>query len=106
MASQDNLSRLDYIYQFSGSGKFNRNKADYFAARLSGLYRSADGGKSWASAFDSLNLQKEISALAVAVSPDLEDDPSIFVGLNGGILRSPDKGHHWESALLPSPPPV
>jgi photosystem II stability/assembly factor-like uncharacterized protein len=106
MASQNNISRLDYIYQFSGSGKFNRNKADYFAARLSGLYRSSDGGKSWASAFDSLNLQKEISALAVAVSPDLEDDPSIFVGLNGGILRSPDKGHHWESALLPSPPPV
>ena len=106
MASQDNISRLDYIYQFSGSGKSNRGKADYFAARVSGLYRSSDGGKSWASAFDSLHLQKDPSALAVAVSPDLEDDPSIFVGLNGGILRSPDKGHHWESALLPSPPPV
>ena len=106
MASQNNISRLDYIYQFSGSGKFNRNKADYFAARLSGLYRSSDGGKSWTLAFDSLNLQKDLSALAVAVSPDLEDDPSIFVGLNGGILRSPDNGRHWERALLPSPPPV
>jgi photosystem II stability/assembly factor-like uncharacterized protein len=106
MASQNNISRLDYIYQFSGSGIFNRRKADYFAARVSGLYRSSDGGNSWTSAFDSLNLQKDLSALAVAVSPDLEDDPSIFVGLNGGILRSPDNGRHWESALLPSPPPV
>lgn len=106
MASQNNISRLDYIYQFSGSGKFIRSKADYFAARVSGLFRSSDGGKSWTSAFDSLNLQKDLSALAVAVSPDLEDDPSIFVGLNGGILRSPDNGRHWESALLPSPPPV
>jgi len=106
MASQNNISRLDYIYQFSGSGKSNRSKADYFAARVSGLYRSSDGGKSWTSAFDSLKLQKDPSALAVTVSPDLEDDPSIFVGLNGGILRSPDNGRHWESALLPSPPPV
>ncbi len=106
MASQNNISRLDYIYQFSGSGKFNRSKAVDFAARVSGLYRSSDGGKSWTSAFDSLNLQKDLSALAVAVSPDLEDDPSIFVGLNGGILRSPDNGRHWESTLLPSPPPV
>jgi photosystem II stability/assembly factor-like uncharacterized protein len=106
MASQNNISRLDYIYQFSGSGKFNQSKAVDFAARVSGLYRSSDGGKSWASAFDSLNLQKDLSALAVAVSPNLEDDPSIFVGLNGGILRSPDNGRHWESALLPSPPPV
>jgi photosystem II stability/assembly factor-like uncharacterized protein len=106
MASQNNISRLDYIYQFSGSGKFNRSKAADFAARVSGLYRSSDGGKSWTSAFDALNLQKDLSALAVAVSPNLEDDPSIFVGLNGGILRSSDNGRHWESALLPSPPPV
>lgn len=106
MASQNNISRMDYIYQFSGSGKLNQSKADYFAARVSGLYRSSDGGKSWTSAFDSLNLQKDLSALAVAVSPDLEDDHSILVGLHGGILRSPDNGRHWESALLPSPPPV
>jgi photosystem II stability/assembly factor-like uncharacterized protein len=106
MASQKNISRLDYIYQFNTSGKFNRNKADYFAARVSGLYRSSDGGKSWTSAFDSLNLQKDLSALAVAVSPDLEDDSSIFVGLNGAILRSSDNGRHWESARLPSPLPV
>ena len=106
MALQNNISRQDYIYQFIASGNFNRSKADYFAARVSGLYRSSDGGKSWTSAFDSLNLQKDLSALAVAVSPDLEDDPSIFVGLNGGILRSPDNGRHWESALLPSPPPA
>jgi photosystem II stability/assembly factor-like uncharacterized protein len=106
MASQDNISRLDYVYQISGSGKFNQSKADYFAASVSGLYRSSDGGKSWTSAFDSLHLQKDPSALAVAVSPDLEYDPSIFVGLNGGILRSPNNGHQWESAMLPSPPPV
>lgn len=106
MASQNNISRTDYIYQFSASGKLNRSKADYFAARVSGLYRSSDDGKSWTSAFESLNLQKELSALAVAISPDPENDPCIFVGLNGGILRSRDDGRHWESTLLPSPPPV
>jgi photosystem II stability/assembly factor-like uncharacterized protein len=106
MASQNDISRPDYVYQFSASGKSHRSKEDYFAARVSGLYRSSDGGKNWTSAFESLSLQQELSALAVAVSPDPENDSSIFVGLDGGILRSPDNGRHWESALLPSPPPV
>jgi len=60
----------------------------------------------WHSAFTSLKLQETMSALAVAIPPNAEESPSVFVGVNGGILRSWDDGQNWESTLLPSPPPV
>jgi photosystem II stability/assembly factor-like uncharacterized protein len=95
----------DHVYQFAASKEFSGGKFVCFAARLSGLYRSADGGN-WQSAFQSLNLSAPLAALAVAISPDFERDPSVFVGLNGGILHSSDGGQHWETAQIPSPPPV
>ena len=96
----------DHVFHFTASRKFGGRKAVCFAARLSGLYRSTDGGRTWGSALGSLNLQTPLAALTVALSPDFEHDPSVFVGLHGGILHSSDGGQNWENAEVPSPPPV
>lgn len=96
----------DHVFQFVASQKFGNRKAVCYAARLSGLYRSGDGGRTWEPAFGSLGLQEPLSALSVAMSPVVEHDPSVFVGLNGGILHSSDGGQNWETARVPSPPPA
>ncbi len=96
----------DHIYQLNASTKLTKQTIVCFAARTSGLYRSMDGGQTWTSAFESLNLPVPLTALAVALSPDFKHDTSVFVGLNGGILRSFDSGQNWENAQVPTPPPV
>jgi photosystem II stability/assembly factor-like uncharacterized protein len=99
-------SNKDFIYQFAATRTPSGQDLGYYAACLSGLHRSTDGGVSWHSAFSSLNLQEELSALAVAVSPDFKENPSLFVGINGGVLHSPDGGLSWRSVLSYSPPPT
>jgi photosystem II stability/assembly factor-like uncharacterized protein len=77
-----------------------------FAARHAGLFRSADGGRTFKPAYDSLKLQTELPTLAVAVSPQFTADHSVFAGAEGGILRSFDGGETWLAELFPAPPPV
>jgi photosystem II stability/assembly factor-like uncharacterized protein len=99
-------SNKDFVYQFAATRTLSGQDMGYYAACLSGLYCSTDDGLSWHSAFSSLNLQEGLSALAVAVSPDFKEDPSLFVGVNGGVLHSPDGGLSWRSVLHYSPPPA
>ena len=100
-------SANNIVYQFAASKELgSRAKAICFAARFSGLCRSTDGGGKWQPAFDSLNLQSQFPALTVALSPDFEQDGSVFVGTGSGILRSSDGGETWENAQIPSPLPV
>lgn len=73
-----------------------------FAACNSGLYRSLDGGLSWAQ----MQIPQEQLTTAVAVSPDFASDRSVFAAVKGGILRSSDGGETWFTAALPAPPPV
>lgn len=96
----------DRIFHFAATGKLGGRKSICFAAQLSGLYRSTNGGRTWESAFGSLNLQAPLAALTVVLSPDFEHDPHVYVGLNGGILCSSDGGENWENVKVPSPPPV
>jgi photosystem II stability/assembly factor-like uncharacterized protein len=77
-----------------------------FAARRSGLYRSADGGESFEFAYDSLNLQTELPTLAVAFSPSFAHDHTVFAAAEGGIVRSFDAGETWQAELFPNPPPM
>lgn len=95
----------EHIYQLSAFPRLSNERMVCFAARTSGLFRSEDGGRTWASAFESLNLPAPPAALAVALSPDFEHDPSLFVGVPGAILYSSDGGWNWTSAQVPSPPP-
>src|SRR5690349_22624294 len=104
--TNQNLLNEDFIYQFGMAG-ISGGKTDVcFCARASGLYRSEDGGETWGPVFGSLNLQEAVSVQTVAVSPGFEKDRDVFVGVSGGILRSIDGGQRWESAHVPSPPPV
>lgn len=77
-----------------------------FAARQSGLYRSDDGGITWRTTYDSLDLEAPLATMAVVVSPGFVSDRSVFAGVQGGILRSMDGGKNWNVAVLPSPPPL
>ena len=96
---QDYVSK-DYVYQIVGLGRI------FFAACNSGLSRSDDGGQTWQTAFRSLELSEPLPTITVAISPNFEHDPRLFVGLSGGIFRSLDGGQAWENILLPPPPPV
>jgi len=77
-----------------------------FVARSSGLYRSRDGGATWAPAYATLNAPVELLTSAVAVSPNFAHDRLALAGGAGGILRSDDGGDAWRVILLPTPAPL
>lgn len=77
-----------------------------FSARNSGLYRSEDGGYTWRTALDSLNLEAPLAVSAVAVSPNFAADRTVFAGAHGGVLSSCDGGETWQVVMLPEPPPL
>ncbi|MBC7237759.1 MAG: hypothetical protein H5T69_18105, partial [Chloroflexi bacterium] len=61
------------------------------AGTLNGVYRSTDGGRSWAQiAADRLACQ-EINALAVEPHPE----GAVYVGGNGGMFRGLADGSDW-----------
>jgi len=73
----------------------------YFAARMSGLYRSQDGGSTWQDIYTSLETPQPLTTTAV-----IADGSLVFAGVNGAILRSYDAGENWHIAGLPAPPPL
>ena len=91
----------DVVLDVAVSSQFGRDRT-CFAAGLSGLYRSADGGLNWISAVPA---EEAVSVFAVALSPQFGREPRLFAGLEGGVLRSWDGGHSWAAAVLPLPPP-
>ncbi len=101
--SVEAIEAQDIVYDLAISPDFEQGVC--FAARLSGLYRSDDGGVTWNFAFDSLELTEQLPATAVVLSPDFENDHTVFAGAPGGILHSVDGGQTWYVAMLPSPPP-
>ena len=88
-------THLDTVYALADAAGW------LFAARKSGLYRSADAGATWESAFASLEVTDTVIVTALATYGN-----TIFAGANGAILRSDDGGSNWHVALLPSPAPV
>lgn len=96
----------DAVYALAASPNFVPGERSVcFAARPTGLYRSDDGGRSWADAYASLELEADLATATVVVSPTYESDQTVFAGVGGGILRSFDGGQIWLVASLPSPPP-
>ena len=41
----------------------------------------------------------------MVLAPEYGNDPSVFAGLNGAILRSHDGGENWQRCRIPSPAP-
>ena len=95
----------DLVYALAPSPNFSRDGI-CFAARHSGLYRSDDGGLTWRSVYESLNLTETLITTSVALSPDFESDQTVFAGAPGGTLRSTDGGQTWYVTMLPTPPPA
>ena len=77
-----------------------------FAGRGSGLYRSADGGRTWEFALEALGLTEPVPVTSLAVSPVFEREPRIVAGAPGGVFVSGDGGQSWKAVLFPSPPPT
>jgi photosystem II stability/assembly factor-like uncharacterized protein len=90
----------DLVYQFTAAAP------GWYAARASGLYRSADQGRSWRLAFESLGVEDDLTTLAVAVGAGPGEGHFVFAGLSGELLRSADGGASWELAPKPAPAPV
>lgn len=102
--SADDQSQ-DIVYSLAPSPSFARDSI-CFAGCRSGLLRSDDGGITWRSTYDALNLHAPLVTTAVTVSPAFDSDHSVFAGVPGGILRSLNGGESWYFAELPSPPPM
>ncbi len=77
-----------------------RGGALVLAATATGLFRSADGGRTWAATSPAAG---PLFAEAVAVSPRFADDQTVFVGTRQGLYRSSDGGATWVCILVGSP---
>lgn len=64
----------------------------YVGTRENGVFRSADGGSSWA--------QVAPGVLASAISPDPSNPTTVFLGAQDGVYRSDDRGQMWARAGL------
>ena len=91
----ESLIPQDYVYALAVSPAVQRDGI-CFAAKASGLYRSADGGNTWQDAYRSLNLPEPLATSTVALSPDFEKDRQVLAGTAGGVLISRDAGEAWE----------
>jgi photosystem II stability/assembly factor-like uncharacterized protein len=95
----------DLIYGLALSPTF-ADDGICFAARTSGLLRSDDGGQTWRSFYDTLELSASLTTSAVAVSPNFAHDSLVLAGVKGGILRTVDDGRNWRVMLFPPPAPL
>jgi photosystem II stability/assembly factor-like uncharacterized protein len=100
------FSPEDHIFQLAAAPASSTRPVVCFAARLSGLYRSADGGQTWELAYQNLRPGETLATTAVAISPNFVHEPAVFAGLNGALLRSYDGGVTWRPSRLASPPPA
>jgi len=108
-SSSDRPQSDDLIYAFGASPGFDfASPGILFAARVSGLYRSFDAGKTWKLAYDSLGLQESLPTPAVAVfsNSKSKEQFEVFAGVSGGVLHSIDGGENWQIMRFGSPPPV
>ena len=60
-----------------------------------GLYRSTDGGGSWAQIDDNLLLDRGVFSLAL-LSASSAEPVRVFVGTSNGLIRSIDDGGTWQ----------
>jgi photosystem II stability/assembly factor-like uncharacterized protein len=100
------------VYAVTASPYFEKNGI-CFAARETGLVRSEDGGETWHSAYDSLQLVSPLPTTCVVCpvkhfpqNGSSSSDEIVFAGTNGGVLRSLDNGRNWTAAILRTPSPL
>jgi photosystem II stability/assembly factor-like uncharacterized protein len=84
----------------SASGIPGNPAVYYFGTAGSGVWKTVDGGQTWACVSDAVRLT---GIGAVAVAPSRPD--TVYVGASGtgptaGLYRSTDAGSHWELVTL------
>ena len=89
----------EYIYELALSQDGNTR----FAAQSSGLYHF--DGLDWHNALTSLDADS-FAVTAVTLSPNYDQDRTLFAGTMGVILRSLDGGESWQAFALPGPAPI
>lgn len=77
------------------------NADSLYAARLSGVSRSDDGGQTWHNTFAATPDLHGVAATALAVR-----GTTIIAGVTGGIAVSADQGATWQVRGLSAPPPL
>lgn len=103
LADQD----ADLVYSFVAAPNCIPGKSgNIFAARNSGLYRSADGGQTWQYALENLELTEPLPVTALAISPNFINDGIVIAGTSGGVFHSTDFGATWKAIIFPNPPPT
>jgi hypothetical protein len=101
----EEIQGRDFVYSLATSPDFSQDGI-CFAGKVSGLYRSDDGGANWRSLYDSLNIDAPLATPSVVVSPAFPSDQTVIAGVQGGVLRSMNGGESWDFAPLPPPPPL
>jgi photosystem II stability/assembly factor-like uncharacterized protein len=74
-----------------------------YIATNTGLYRSADYGKSWTSASSGLPVS---GVSALAVDPNTENPGVLYAGTTAGLFKSIDGGSTWSRLSLPTTVPI
>lgn len=98
---QENQIAQDLVYTLTATADGNI----CFAAKLSGLHRSDDGGESWYPINLTLEDSNPLTVTAIATSIGTDDALHLFAGVNGGVFISNDTGITWTPIGLLSPPP-
>ncbi|MBE7384216.1 MAG: hypothetical protein F6J95_022695 [Leptolyngbya sp. SIO1E4] len=72
------------------------NDETLYASSATGIYKTADAGKTWTLMTAGDALESELW-LAISMSPDYETDKTIFAGTDHGIFKTQDDGETWEA---------
>ncbi len=96
--------RQDFVYSLAASPNFKKDGL-IFAAKMGGLFRSTDGGKTWHDSYTALKHTAPLPTTSVAVTV-IDDITYAFAAVDGKVLRSLDGGKKWQASGLDSPAPL
>lgn len=86
-----------YVHSMALSPAFAKDQTLFVAignvADRSKLMRSMDGGKSWTEVGQQLSTDRE--GQIIELSPDFQNDHTIWVGSDTGLSKSSDRGETW-----------
>lgn len=66
----------------------------FFGTKGRGIYRTTNGGKTWAFISEGLGTLEDIAINSIAIDP--KNPNTVYAGTNKGVFRSLDKGAAWK----------
>jgi photosystem II stability/assembly factor-like uncharacterized protein len=111
--SRDWLMPVDYVTSLEISSNFINDKTVFAGIRGSGIFISNDAGESWRVVNDGIDfmnspesneltnyvndppLQRAITDVVLAVSPNFADDQTVLAGTSAGLFKSINGGLNW-----------